>query len=177
MKRVELRTADNHFVAVVEVPPFVPGEPKVVGWGARVFVASALVDVYTEVLACVSLTPSPGLPRADGAPLPASVPPITHVDSLRCQLAASQGSNRRLRDCLQHAEQTMARRVYRLAMEYGMDHGEFTFVTTSGSKDEERRIAKMVVDELELRQSKVTGPLKDISNDGTLAVTEEEEAP
>lgn len=64
MNRIELFTNDSHFVAVVEILPFPAGhEPEVVIWGDRVF-AKRNVNTYVEVFAFVSLTPSPGLPRA-----------------------------------------------------------------------------------------------------------------
>ena len=39
MREVELWTADDHFVAVVEIAPFPDrGMPEVVRWGDRVFI-------------------------------------------------------------------------------------------------------------------------------------------
>lgn len=86
MREVELWTADGHFVAVVDIPPFPDrGMPKVVMWGSRVF-ALALSNPpypqeselrtdgmwaiagrwpYREAFAVYSLTPSPGRPMAE----------------------------------------------------------------------------------------------------------------
>jgi hypothetical protein len=64
MNKIELRTATDEFVAVVELPPFPPeAMPEVVLWGSRVFKLAGGPLNYREVFACVSLTPSPGLPR------------------------------------------------------------------------------------------------------------------
>lgn len=70
MKRVELLTGDGHFVALVEVIQFTPGnEPDVVMWGTRVFTKRD-AEHYVEAFAVASLTPSPGLPRESEEPPP-----------------------------------------------------------------------------------------------------------
>jgi hypothetical protein len=75
MKRIQLMTSGNGaaqaFVAQVEVPPFDDkAMPDVVMWGSRAFVIHQLdasgLWIYREAFAFVSLTPSPGLPRAEG---------------------------------------------------------------------------------------------------------------
>lgn len=70
MLKVELFTNTHEYVATVEIPPFPPDTlPHVVLWGTRVFTLvqppSTSRVQYVEQFACVSLTPSPGLPRAE----------------------------------------------------------------------------------------------------------------
>lgn len=77
MRRIRLETSNREtgggaFVAVVEILPFDDlCLPQVVVWGDRAFALHALagepLPVYREVLAIVSLTPSPGLPVEAGA--------------------------------------------------------------------------------------------------------------
>jgi hypothetical protein len=73
MREVELWTADDNFVAVVDIFPFLDqGMPKVVLWGSRVFhiddepatIDSAKPWRFKECFAIYSLTASPGRPRA-----------------------------------------------------------------------------------------------------------------
>ena len=73
MERIQLLTAIGQHVAWVEILQFPPGnEPKVVTWGARIFVRGADAT-YVEAFSVVSLTPSPGLPEA---PLVDRVEPV-----------------------------------------------------------------------------------------------------
>lgn len=63
MNRIELWTRDGGFVAVVEIPTFLPGKnPEVIMWGTRVF-QQVRPDRYCEAFCVVSFTPSPGLER------------------------------------------------------------------------------------------------------------------
>lgn len=77
MRTVELQTRDGKFVACVEITPFPdPGMPEIVAWGDRIFLRSdyrndgEVVTMpggkpwpYREVVAHISFTKSPGLPR------------------------------------------------------------------------------------------------------------------
>jgi len=77
VRDVELQAGDGRFVAIVEIAPFPDaGLPRVVAWGARVFVRperpslAERMPIYVEAFAVVSFTPSPGKPR------PAAPPPV-----------------------------------------------------------------------------------------------------
>lgn len=75
MRRIELLTQEGEFVAVVEIAPFPDtGMPEVVMWGDRVFTRRGAQStdtswVYVESFAVVSLTPSPGLLKAEPPPV------------------------------------------------------------------------------------------------------------
>ena len=98
--------------------------------------------------------------RERDAPLP-DARLLDRIDALDARLLISEASNRRLRSCLQHAEQELGRAVVRVSLEWS-DSGEFTVVSTSGSKAMEREVVAAVLREIGRR-----GEIRDVSGDGS----------
>ena len=77
MKRIELRTRQGVFLAVVEIPHFDP-MPEIIAWDRRVFTRLA-EDAYREADIITCTTPAPGFPRDE----PPTVPQRKSSSTLR----------------------------------------------------------------------------------------------